>query len=183
MDILSEMFSPVQLLAWGAACIYIISYQRQDANKTILLWAPADFLMAIHFIFMGAFLYLVTAVGGTIRSLIAVYCSKKVLKSYLIFYVLVVLAVFPFLLDGVKDYFAMAGTIFFSLSVWLKEKFIWHRIFAFGHQFSWIIAFTLLESYGGMALISFMFISNLIGTGRYLLTKKRNRSQSNETVG
>ncbi len=172
MELLSEIFAPVQIPAWIATLIYIVSYQRQTANKTILLWAPADVLMAIHFIFMDAFFYLVTSVGGVIRSLVAVYAPKKVLGYYLALYMVVLLSLFPFLMDGIKDYFAVVGTTCFCLSVWFKEKYIMHRIFAFAHQFSWIIAFALLGSYGGLALVSFMLLSNVIGTGRYLFNKR-----------
>lgn len=172
MDLLSELFAPIQIPAWIAAVIYIVSYQRQSADKTILLWAPADFLMVVHFFYMGALFYLATAIGGIIRSLVAVYGSKKTLGYYLAFYLVVILSLFPFLMDGIKDYFAMVGTMCFCLSVWFKENYLLHRAFAFGHQANWIFAFFLLGSFGGLALIIFMFVSNVIGTGRYLLNKK-----------
>jgi len=74
------------------------------------------------------------------------------------------------------------GTCFFSLSFLMKHNFLAHRLFALGHQVSWLIAFIILGSFGGLALIAFMLISNSIGTGRYLLGK-RNGSKSDEAVG
>lgn len=128
--------------------------------------------MALHFYFMNAPLFMLTALGGTIRSLMAIYAPRKALGIYLVLYILALIAVFPFIGDGLKDYIAVAGTTFFCFSVWFKENFLAHRFFAFMHQISWIIAFILLGSYGGLALISVMFFSNIIGTGRYILKQR-----------
>lgn len=176
MELLSEIFSPVQIPAWIAAVIYIASFQQQSSNKTIWLWIPADILMAVHFYFMSAPLLLMTAIGGTIRSLIALKCPRKTLLIYLLAYLAVIIPVFLFFGEGLQDYMVLIGTSFFCASVFAKEKFLWHRAFAFGHQLCWIIAFYLLGSYGGFALIIFMFISNITGTGRYVLANKNSRS-------
>ena len=116
---------------------------------------------------------MMTALGGTIRSLIGVYCQRRTLSIYLILYLVVLACAFPFLADGLKDYIAYLGTTFFSLSVWFKDSFIWHRVFAFAHQISWMLAFILLGSYGGLVLIFIMFSSNVVGTVRYILGNKR----------
>ena len=172
MDFISEIFAPVQLLAWVAGTLYFISYQKQSGNKTIFLWAPADFLFLLHYYFMNAPFFMIIAMGSTVRSVIALKFSRKILGMYLVFYVLGALILLAFMGEGVKDYCAMGGTIAFSFSVWMKDKFIIHRLFAFVHQILWIIAFALLGSYGGLALTFLIFISNLIGTGRYLLNKR-----------
>ena len=125
--------------------------------------------MFAHFFFMGAPLFMVTALGGTIRSLMAIYAPRKALGAYLILYTILVIALAPVLGEGIKDVFAVIGTTCFCLSVWYKQNFLIHRAFAFGHQICWIVAFILLGSYGGLALISIMFLSNVIGTGRYIL--------------
>ncbi len=169
---LFDVFAPIQLLAWASAVLYVLSYQQKTSQKTIIFWAPADVLMAIHFIFMSAPLFLITAIGGTFRSLIAVYLSKRSLGLYLIMYLVVLVAAYFLLSSGLKEAFAVFGTLSFSLSVWFKESFLWHRGFAFCHQLSWIAAYVLLESYGGLALMIFMFASNAIGTSRYLLNQK-----------
>ncbi len=77
-----------------------------------------------------------------------------------------------FLGDDFKEFIAFIGAGFFSLSVLFKHNFIWHRIFAFCHQICWVAAFTLLGSFGGLALITFMFVSNIIGTTRYLINQR-----------
>ena len=112
------------------------------------------------------------ALGSTIRSFIALKCSRKILGYYLIFYVLMIVIAMPFLAEGIKDYFGVVGTLAFCVSVWMKENFILHRMFAFAHQTCWIIAFIFLGSYGGLAFTVFIFVSNVIGTGRYLWTQK-----------
>lgn len=142
------MFSPVQLLAWVAAVIYIISYQKKSADQTIGLWVPADMLMAAHFYFMNVPLMMMIAIGGTLRSAIAVKCPKKILVIYLIAYLTFITACLYFIGDEFKDYMAVIGTFCFSFSTLMKHHFLWHRAFAFCHQVCWFIAFILLGSYG-----------------------------------
>lgn len=182
MELLAQIFAPVQLLAWVAAIIYIISYQKQSADKTIKWWIPADILMVIHMFFMGAPLFILISIGGTLRSIISLQFSRKILKIYLAIYMLAVVCAFPFLGEGLRDIMGVIGTGFFSLSVLMKHNFIVHRLFALGHQLSWIGALSILGSFGGLALILFMLTSNVIGTGRYLL-KKRNETKTEETIG
>ena len=172
MEILTQIFAPVQVLAWGAALLLVISYQKQTANKTIFWWIPADVLMLAHFYFMGAPFFMLLAGGGLLRSIIALKFSHRTLLIYLAFYMFLLGVALLFIGDDFKDYIAFLGTSFFSLSVIFKQKFIWHRMFAFAHQACWIAAFIMLGSFGGLALISFMFISNAIGTTRYLINQR-----------
>ena len=172
---LIEIFSPIQLLAWGAGLLYFVSYQKQSANKTIMLWAPADFLFALHFYFMNAPFFLFTAVAGSLRSIIALKCKRKTLGFYLLFYAVALMGAFFFLEGGVKDFFGLIGSILFCLSIWFKDNFITHRLYAFGHQMCWIVAYIFLQSYGGFFFMSLIFLSNLVGTGRYLVNQQ-NRS-------
>ena len=174
MELLSQIFAPVQLLAWAAGALYFASYQKQSGDKTIFFWAPADFLFILHYYFMNAPFFMIMAMGSTIRSIVALKCSRRVLGLYLLFYVFGLLILLNFMAEGTKDYVAMIGTIAFSLSVWMKDKFITHRLFAFVHQLCWMVAFILLGSYGGLSFIAIIFISNAIGTGRYLMNNKEN---------
>ena len=91
---------------------------------------------------------MIIAMGSTIRSVVALKCSRKILGLYLLFYIFGALLLLTFMAEGPKDYFAMVGTIAFSFSVWMKDNFIVHRLFAFAHQLCWMVAFLLLGSYG-----------------------------------
>ena len=167
-----DIFSPVQLLAWIAAVIFIASFQKQSADKTIRYWIPADVFMVLHFFFLQAPFFIMIAGGSIVRSIIAIKCSYKILISYIAVYLLLLAASLLIFDFGLREYIAFIGTLFFSASILSKEKFFLHRGFLFGHQITWIIAFSLLGSYGGIALISFMLISNIIGTGRYFFNSK-----------
>lgn len=172
MELISEIFSPVQLLAWLGGALYFISYLKQSGDKTIYYWIPADILFALHFYFMGAPFFLIIAFGSIVRSLVALRCSRKILLIYLLFFVCFICASFLILPTGTKEIFALIGTTFFTVSVWMKERFIVHRLLAFVHQLNWIVAHGLLGSYGGLMLMAVLFISNLIGTGRYLFNQR-----------
>ena len=176
MEFLATIFAPVQLLAWASTVLYIISFQKQSSDKTIMLWAPADFLIAIHFYFMNAPLLMLIGLGAMVRSFVAIKYSQKTLGVFLVCY-LIAIFIALFLLDtGLKDYMAVGATSCFCMSVFLKKSFVWHRTFAFANQACWTTAFILLGSWGGLAWGGAMFMSNLIGTMRYLRDQKSNLS-------
>ncbi len=128
--------------------------------------------MVVHMFFMGAPLFILIAIGGTIRSIVTIRFSRKILKIYLVLYTLTIFCAFPFLGQGLMDVMGVVGTCFFSLSVLMKHHFIVHRLFALGHQICWVGALSILGSFGGLALIIFMLVSNVIGTGRYLFRRQ-----------
>ena len=139
--------------------------------------------MTLHFFFLGATFFIAIPAGGMIRSILALKASYKILVIFIVFYMSALataLYVFDF---GVREYIAFIGTVFFSASTLTKHHFLLHRAFALCHQISWIIAFTMLGSYGGLALILFLLASNIIGTGRYLYNRSRQPSKSKMPAG
>lgn len=177
MDI-GGLFTPAflyQTSGWIAVALYLISFQLLNPRKTIFLWGPADFLMAVHFFGIGAIIPMITAIGGTFRSLIAVYGSKRLLQVYIAVYLIVVSVCVYILAQAVEDYLTLVGTVFMCLSVLYQERFVLHRLFAFGHQSFWTAVFILIGSWPGLVLILCMMGSNVTGFARYCLEEKVRR--------
>lgn len=128
--------------------------------------------MVAHFFFMQAPFFMMIAAGSIFRSVVAIKFSYRILVVYIVAFLCLLASLLVIFDFGMREYIAFIGTLFFSASILSKENFLLHRAFAFGHQITWIGVFTMLGSYGGLALISFMLISNVIGTGRYVLGKR-----------
>lgn len=167
-----DPFSFYQLMAWPALILFVASYQMHNPRKTILLWIPASLFMAVHFYGIGAIPALCIALGSTIRDSVSVYGPKKLLSYTIIAYVLYAWSATALSAHTALDYLPAIGTTFISMASLNRDCFWRHRMFAFGHQISWLTAFTFMGSYAGIAQILFVMQSNVIGIIRKVIKEK-----------
>jgi hypothetical protein len=168
LAIFQNPFSFYQLMGWIAVCFYVASFQALDPKKTILLWIPANSIMAVHYFGMGSYTACALAAGAILRDLGCGFAPKKYLNGIVGVYTVYIWAMLYVFYTGFYDVLITLGTTFTGLAALNRDHFWRQRCFAFTQQIILFGGFFLLGSLPAMAFVTFTFSSNVIGVTRKL---------------
>ncbi|MCB1783623.1 MAG: YgjV family protein [Alphaproteobacteria bacterium] len=155
-----------QVLGWGGAFLFIISFQLLNPRQTILLWVPGSILFAAHFYLLGSFIAMVTALLAVVRDLSACFLQKRPFHIILFLCLIMVWMVTFLMAEGWTDFLPALGNTFLSFASLNRDLFMRQRLFSAGHQVIWLVFGVFIGSYPLIFQCSFLLLSNVVGVFR-----------------
>ena len=171
IDSVFHYLSFYQIMGWIAVCFYVASFQSLNPKNTILLWIPANSIMAVHYFGLGSQTACALALGAIFRDLAAVYAPKKWVPLAILVFTIYIWFMAWFLGNHLYDFLITLGTTFTGLASMYRDHFWKQRAFAFIQQIILFSGFYLLGSYPAMAFVMLTLGSNAIGVIRKIRFK------------
>jgi len=157
-----------------AVITFLMSYQ-QKKRKNIIVWnATSRILYIIQYILLGAFEGAVLDILGTISSLAAQKKDNRIIKRYLILFIVIVnltiLAIGLSLYENIFSLFPIAGVILHTTAFWITDEKTIRKISFLGSPF-WLIYNLKSFAYGSATGDILTMLSIAVAIYRYDIRK------------
>jgi hypothetical protein len=165
--------SPVAIQAAGVVGfgLFGLSFQLLKPKNTILLQSFAAIFVATHFLGLGhvCIAFVAFLAGG--RDLGSALLPRRAQVMLLGVYLVPLYIGAYFLVENWPDALAVMGSTIATGVQFFRERFYAYRFLSLLHQSFWLSIYVVVFTVPGMIFMSCIWISNVIGIGRFFYRK------------
>ncbi len=163
----------VQSLGLASFAIFMAAYQIKDTRRTQLLFAPGNILYGVQYFLLGSQSATLMMFSAAARDLVGAYASDRVLKVASVIHLIVVWTGIAILAHSWQEGLMGIASTISTAAALFRNDFYKFRFLLMGRQVMMILFNVWIQSYAGVAHLSFTFLSNVYGTYRHSRKPKK----------
>jgi hypothetical protein len=173
----------------GFVCIFA-TYQIKSRSKLLATSIASSLLMGVSFILLNAWVGLAMCCVAICRDVVSEIFNRQRSEAtrtkntgldwlLLIIWTTALISLTVITENGWVTWFALFGTLTFTVSIWQKNALLYRLLGIFVGIF-WIIYYTGIESLFGIILEAILLVGVIIGLVRFIVKARKNQSEMEE---